>query len=161
MMFNTRRLLSCILVTTLAAAAEPAATQGPRFAWPLRGSITSPFGPTRTRTHHAGIDIAGKAGDPIRAAADGRVVHIADNARYGLLVVVEHDGGYATWYAHASDLYVAKGDVVTRGQVLALVGESGNARGTHLHFEVRRNGRPVDPLPFLEASRIAGRSGGQ
>src|SRR6266850_160310 len=152
-MLDTRPFLFCMLVTTLAVAADPVATPAPRFAWPLRGSVTSPFGATSTRAHHAGIDIAGAAGDSILAAADGRVVHIADNARYGLLVVVEHDGGYATWYGHASDLFVAKGDVVTRGQVLALVGETGNARGTHLHFEIRRNGRPVDPLPLLEAPR--------
>ncbi len=133
-------------------AAGPRATS-PRFAWPLNGRVTSPFGPSSKRAHHAGIDIDGAVGDPIRAAADGEIARIADHPRYGLLVVVVHDGGFATWYGHATDLFVGKGDTVTRGQVIALVGETGNARGTHLHFEVRRNSRPVNPIPFLPASR--------
>lgn len=120
------------------------------IAWPVKGPVTSRFGASEKRSHHSGIDIAGDIGDPIHAAADGRVLRIADHVHYGLLVVIEHDGGYATWYGHASALEVRKGDTVTRGQVIAHVGETGNARGIHLHFEVRRNGRPVDPLPFLK-----------
>jgi murein DD-endopeptidase MepM/ murein hydrolase activator NlpD len=122
-----------------------------RYAWPVKGPVTSPFGATaRRKDRHSGIDIAGDIGDPIHAAADGRVARIADNPHYGLMVVIEHVGGHATWYGHASHLAVRRGDVVTRGQVIAHVGETGNARGTHLHFEVRRNGRPIDPLPFLK-----------
>lgn len=124
----------------------------PRFAcaWPVRGHVTSRFGSTEKRSGHSGIDIAGDIGDPIHAAATGSVLRIADHAHYGLLVVISHDNGYATWYGHASHLAVRKGDTVTRGQVIAHVGETGNARGIHLHFEVRRNGRPIDPLPFLK-----------
>jgi len=132
-------------------AKKTEAPRGPRFTWPLRGRVTSPFGASSKRARHAGIDIDGEGGDPILAAADGEIVRIAENPRYGLLVVVAHARGYATWYAHASDLFVRKGDSVKGGQVIALVGESGNAHGSHLHFEVRRNGRPVDPLPFLAA----------
>ncbi len=132
----------------------PVGRQGPVFSWPLRGRVTSPFGSTSKRKRHAGLDIDGDSGEEIRAAADGRVARIADNARYGLLVVVEHDGGYATWYGHASGLLVGKGDHVGRGQVIALVGKTGNAHGSHLHFEIRRNGAPVDPIAFLE-SRVA------
>jgi len=129
----------------------PVPSAAARFAWPVNGPVTSPFGATAGRKdRHSGIDIAGDIGDPIQAAADGRVLRIADHAHYGLLVVIEHDGGYATWYGHASALEVRKGNAVTRGQVIAHVGETGNARGTHLHFEVRRNGRLVDPLPFLK-----------
>ena len=133
------------------AGALPVPSAAARFAWPVDGPVTSPFGATAGRKdRHSGIDIAGDTGDPIYAAADGRVLRIADHAHYGLLVVIEHDGGYATWYGHASALEVRKGNAVTRGQVIAHVGETGNARGTHLHFEVRRNGRLVDPLPFLK-----------
>jgi len=130
-------------------AEPPRPPAEPSLGWPLEGRVTSPFGSSARRKHHAGIDIDGKAGQPIRAARDGRVARVADNARYGLLVVVEHEDGYATWYAHASGLAVVRGDEVTAGQVIAYVGTSGNARGSHLHFEVRRHGRPVDPLPFL------------
>ncbi len=136
--------------TEVLPLAPPAAREGPAFSWPLLGRVTSPFGSTDKRKRHAGVDIDGDSGEEIRAAADGRVARIADNARYGLLVVVDHGGGYATWYAHASGLLVGKGDQVSRGQVIALVGKTGNAHGSHLHFEVRRNGQPVDPLPFLE-----------
>lgn len=153
---DTRLALTCILVlmmtvghvsTTTAAAGR---SQAPLFSWPVKGPVTSPFGATEKRSHHSGIDIAGDVGDPIHAAADGRVLRIADHVHYGLLVVIEHDSGYATWYGHASALEVRKGDMVTRGQVIAHVGETGNARGIHLHFEVRKNGRPVDPRPFLK-----------
>lgn len=122
----------------------------PPFSWPLRGQITSPFGPSKTRTHHAGIDISGDERDPIRAAASGRVSKVADDPRYGLMLVIEHGGGYATWYGHTSALLVGKGDTVSRGQPIALVGDTGNAHGTHLHFEIRGAGRPVNPVPLLE-----------
>lgn len=129
------------------------------FSWPIRGTITAPFGRTRTRTHHSGIDIDGRTGDPIHAAADGRVVRAGRAANYGLLVVLAHDGGYTTWYGHASRLLVRKGDEVGRGQVIALVGQTGNARGSHLHFEVRRSNRPMNPLAFLEPGRGVVRAG--
>jgi murein DD-endopeptidase MepM/ murein hydrolase activator NlpD len=139
---------------------KPLPSPASRFAWPLGGCITSPFGDTGTRAHHAGIDIDGKRGDPIRAAADGRVVRIDDDPHYGLLVVLEHADGYATLYAHASCLLVGEGEYASRGRVIALVGESGNARGTHLHFEIRRNGRAVDPFPFMAKRRAAVQVGG-
>ena len=138
------------------AAAPAPAPRGARFVWPLKGRVTSPFGPSPKRAHHAGIDIDGEAGDEIRAAADGEILKIAENPRYGLMVVVQHRGGYETWYGHASDLFVRKGDNVKSGDVIALVGESGNARGSHLHFEVRRNGRPMNPLPHMGARDVTG-----
>jgi len=133
-----------------ALGGETAKDQAPPFSWPLRGRVTSPFGPSKTRSHHSGIDISGDERDPIRAAASGRVIKVADNAAYGLMLAVDHGGGYATWYGHTSALLVGKGDAVRRGQPIALVGDTGNAHGTHLHFEIRRNGRPVNPIPLLK-----------
>jgi murein DD-endopeptidase MepM/ murein hydrolase activator NlpD len=124
----------------------------PRFSWPLVGRVTSPFGPSRDRRHHPGIDIAGEAGTPILAASEGRVVRVANNPRYGPLVVIDHGRGFATWYRNATDPLVARGDRVSAGQQIALIGESGSARRTHLHFELRRRGQPVDPLPFLQGA---------
>jgi len=140
---------------------KPQRSLASRFAWPLGGCITSRFGASGTRAHHAGIDIDGDEGDPIRAAAEGRVVRIEADPHYGLLVVVEHADGYSTLYAHASDLVAGEGEWVKRGQVIALVGNSGNARGTHLHFEIRLNGLAVDPFPFLAASRPGKSVGGK
>lgn len=88
-------------------------------------------------------------------------MRIANNPRYGRLVVIDHGGGFATWYRHASDPLVARGDRVSAGQQIAVVGEAGNARRTHLHFEVRRRGHPVDPLPFLEGDTTSKRASAQ
>lgn len=124
-----------------------------RLTWPLGGSITSRFGVARgRRSHHAGLDIDGEQGDPIRAAADGRVREAGRGGLYGKYLLIDHGDGLQTLYAHASRLLVKRGQRVVAGEPVALVGRSGNARGTHLHFEVRRDGRPVDPLPFLRGS---------
>src|SRR5882724_2886889 len=93
-----------------------------RFDWPLRGRITSPFGATGRRRHHTGIDIDGEEGDPILAAADGRVERVVNDPKYGRLVIVAHGGGYATWYAHASEVLVVEGDPIEQGQEIARVG---------------------------------------
>jgi LysM repeat protein len=131
---------------------------GPRFAWPLIGSVTSRFGVIKRDHRHVGIDIDGDEGEPVAAAADGRVSRTIGDAQYGLLVILDHPDGYETWYAHASRVLVSDGDMVKAGQSIALVGDSGNARGTHLHFEVRRNGRPVDPMSFLTRASAAKRA---
>lgn len=121
-----------------------------RLSWPLQGPLTSRFGVSRGRSsHHAGLDIDGEKGDPIHAAAAGRVLEAGRGGRYGNYVLIDHGEGLQTLYAHASRLLVKRGQRVVVGDEIALVGQSGNARGTHLHFEVRRNGRTVDPLPYL------------
>lgn len=122
----------------------------PRFAWPLEGAITSKFGPRGKRGQpHEGIDIDGRTGDLVRAAADGKVVKAGYGGGYGRMVVIDHGGGVETVYAHASKLLVRKGQRVRKGDPVCGVGMSGNARGSHLHFEVRRDGRAVNPAGIL------------
>ncbi|EAX46854.1 peptidase M23B [Thermosinus carboxydivorans Nor1] len=122
--------------------------------WPASGPITSPFG---WRTHpifgtarfHSGIDIGADYGDPV-AAADGGVVVYADwMGGYGKTVIIDHGGGISTLYAHNSELLVSEGQRVRKGQPIARVGSTGYSTGPHLHFEVRQNGSPVNPLGYL------------
>jgi murein DD-endopeptidase MepM/ murein hydrolase activator NlpD len=119
-----------------------------RFEWPVRGRITSRFGWRRSRMHE-GVDIAARSGTPVRAAEAGRVIYASRLGGYGKVVVVRHDGPYETVYAHNRRFRVKKGARVRKGEVLAEVGETGNASAPHLHFEVRRNDDPRDPLLFL------------
>ena len=118
------------------------------IAWPLDGLITGGFGQRGRHHHHDGIDIDGVLGEEVRAVAAGVVVRSGSEARYGKTVVIDHGNGLTTLYAHASRLLVREGDEVEQGETIAEVGATGNARGTHLHFEVRRDGRPVDPIPY-------------
>ena len=121
-----------------------------RLSWPLQGRVTSGYGVSRgSRAHHAGVDIDGDSGDPIYAAAGGRVLEAGRGGEYGSYVLIDHGDGLQTLYAHASHLLVKRGQEIDAGTEIARVGRSGNARGTHLHFEVRQAGRAVDPLPYL------------
>ncbi len=129
---------------------------GGKMLWPSAASryISSYFG---MRIHpiykyprmHNGIDIAAAGGTNILAAADGKVIEATYNSGYGNYIVIDHGGGVSTLYAHASRRIAKVGDRVSRGQVIALVGTTGNSTGNHLHFEVRINGNPVNPLNYL------------
>jgi murein DD-endopeptidase MepM/ murein hydrolase activator NlpD len=131
-------------------AIAPAAALRRRWQqWPSRGIITSRFG-FRGRRHHHGIDIAAPVGTPIFAVQAGRVKFVGRMGGYGLLVVLDHGGGLTTWYGHASRIPVAVGDEIRGGQVIAAVGTTGNVTGPNVHFEVRRNDVPLDPLKFLQ-----------
>ncbi|HET8948292.1 MAG TPA: M23 family metallopeptidase, partial [Candidatus Polarisedimenticolia bacterium] len=130
---------------------EARTAAAPALAWPIQGLITAPFGRRGKEDHHEGIDIDGQTGDPIHAAASGTVVFAGTHGDYGRTVVIDHGDGLRTVYAHASILKVQEGDPVRIGETIAEVGHSGNARGSHLHFEVRRDGRPVNPIPFLRS----------
>jgi len=130
------------------------APQAVHLAWPLRGAITASFGPRGRHARHEGIDIDGQKGDAIRAAASGTVIRAGSAGSYGRMVVLDHGDGLLTLYAHASRLLVQAGDHVRTGTEIAEVGGTGNARGTHLHFEVRRRDRAVNPLPFLRGPAI-------
>ena len=124
------------------------------MVWPLVGQITSRFGWRRLSVGgsnmHNGLDIDGRTGDPIRSATSGVVTFSGWRAGYGNLVVVE-SGNTEYWYAHASALIAQVGEHVSPGQLIARVGATGVATGAHLHFEIRVDGRPIDPLPVLEA----------
>jgi murein DD-endopeptidase MepM/ murein hydrolase activator NlpD len=118
------------------------------FIWPVNGPVVSPFG-MRWGRLHAGIDIAASSGTPIRAAAAGRVVYSGWMSGYGNLVAIDHGGGISTAYAHQSSIAVGNGQLVSQGQTIGYVGCTGHCFGPHLHFEVRINGTPVDPLGYL------------
>lgn len=121
---------------------------------PVDAEITSEFG---WRTHpilgyqkfHAGIDFGADSGTTIRAAAAGVVIYAQWYGGYGNSVIVDHGGGITTLYAHAEGFYVAEGATVQKGQPIAAVGSTGFSTGPHLHFEVRQNGEPIDPVPYL------------
>jgi murein DD-endopeptidase MepM/ murein hydrolase activator NlpD len=117
------------------------------FIWPVNGTLTSGFG-WRWGRMHEGIDIAAPAGTPIRAAAAGAVIYAGWMGGYGNLTIIDHGGGIATAYAHQSAIYVGGGSV-SQGQTIGAVGTTGSSTGNHLHFEVRVNGTPVDPLGYL------------
>jgi lipoprotein NlpD len=119
---------------------------GIRLSWPAKGKVVEDFVDGKNK----GIDIAGKLGDPIQAASDGRVVYAGNSLRgYGNLVIVKHDNTYLTAYAHNRNLLVKEGDAVRKGQKIAEMGDT-DANSVRLHFELRVNGKPVDPLPFLQ-----------
>lgn len=124
-----------------------------RFAWPLEGRILEPFGGGgRGGQRNDGVKIAARLGDPVRAAAAGEVVYAGDEIQgYGELVLIRHSDRWVTAYAHNARLRVREGDQVSQGQVIAEAGESGSAREPQLHFEIRRNVTPVDPLRYLPA----------
>ena len=127
------------------------------FCWPAPSytRISSPYG---WRTHpiygtkkmHTGVDLAAPGGSNILAADGGTVISAGWNGGYGNCVVVDHGGGISTLYAHASRLCVSKGDSVTRGQVIAKVGTTGNSTGNHLHFEVLISGKHTNPMPYIQ-----------
>jgi murein DD-endopeptidase MepM/ murein hydrolase activator NlpD len=115
--------------------------------WPVSGPITSGFG-WRWGRMHEGIDIGAACGTPIHAAASGTVIYSGWMSGYGNFVVIDHGNGLATAYGHQSAIYVSGGSV-SQGQVIGAVGSTGHSTGCHLHFEVRVNGTPVNPLNYL------------
>jgi len=127
------------------AKSEVVAEPGIRLSWPAKGKVTGEFNET-----NKGIDIAGKVGEPVLAAADGKVVYAGNSLRgYGNLVIVKHDNTYLTAYAHNSKLLVKEGDSVRKGQKIAEMGDT-DTNAPKLHFELRVNGKPVNPTPYLQ-----------
>ena len=133
-----------------ASAPEPVKTEvvaepGIRLSWPAKGKVTGEFSET-----NKGIDIAGKVGEPVLAASDGKVVYAGNSLRgYGNLVIIKHDNTYLTAYAHNRALLVKEGDAVKKGQRIAEMGDT-DATSVKLHFELRVNGKPVNPTPYLQ-----------
>jgi murein DD-endopeptidase MepM/ murein hydrolase activator NlpD len=116
--------------------------------WPIRGVLYGRFG-KKGKEPHDGIDLAAPAGTPVKTAAPGTVLYAGEQHGYGLIVIVDHGKGLVTLYAHNRDLRVRAEQKVREGQVVATVGDSGATSGPHLHFEVRQDGKPVDPLDHL------------
>ena len=120
------------------------------FLWPAEGRVISRFGSKPGGMHNDGINIAVPMGTAVRAAQNGVVAYAGNELRgYGNLVLIRHNGGWMTAYAHNDALLVGKGDVVTRGQVISRSGKSGRVSRPQAHFEIRRNGEPQDPLRLL------------
>ncbi|MCL5743194.1 MAG: M23 family metallopeptidase [Acidobacteria bacterium] len=126
--------------------------------WPVNGRLQSWFG-RRTDpfsgdegVFHRGVDIVAPAGTPVRAAADGVVVHAGFLGGYGRLVVIDHGNGLQTYYAHLSRSVVIPGQEIRRGEVLGAVGATGRATAPHLHYEVRQHGNPVNPTTYLKTA---------
>jgi murein DD-endopeptidase MepM/ murein hydrolase activator NlpD len=146
--------IQSLLASNTSAPGAPATYTGGQFAWPAAGPLTSPYG---WRVHpifgdrrlHSGIDIGAPYGSTVIAAEEGVVAYVGTMSGYGNVVVIDHGGGIATTYNHLSGFSVGSGQGVSRSQPIAAVGCTGYCTGPHLHFEVRINGSPVDPLPYL------------
>ena len=134
-------------------AAIPGTTSSDeRFQWPIQGKIISRFGAKNGGQHNDGINIAAKEGAKVYAADSGTVAYAGNELKgFGNLLLIRHTDGWITAYAHNEKLLVKKGDKVTRGQPIALVGATGNVNSPQLHFEIRRGSDPVDPLQHLAA----------
>ena len=167
---NVRQVAAGLAALGLMAAlggqqAAPAAGAPGRLSWPLAAwVVTQPYGCTTfalepaaawcpTGHYHSGVDMAAPAGTTVCAAAGGRVRVGWNPGGYGLYVVVDHGGGISTLYGHLAATAIPDGGAVAPGGELGRVGSTGLSTGPHLHFEVRRDGRPVDPTPWLPASR--------
>jgi murein DD-endopeptidase MepM/ murein hydrolase activator NlpD len=134
-------------------ASRAAAAARPTIVWPAAGAITGVFGERRGSRGHVGLDIDGETGDPVWAAARGTVAWAgrapAGYSGYGVIVLIDHGDGLQTLYAHLSALAVATGQVVEAGDHVGSIGTTGNVTGSHLHFEVRRNGVIGNPTEWL------------
>jgi lipoprotein NlpD len=128
-----------------ASKPEMVAEPGIRLSWPAKGKVTDEFS-----DKNKGIDIAGKVGESVQAASDGNVVYAGNSLRgYGNLIIIKHDNTYLTAYAHNSKLLVKEGDNVRKGQKIAEMGDT-DTNSPKLHFELRVNGKPVNPTPYLQ-----------
>ena len=143
-------LVALALACGLEAHAEDLKGAAPpereRFRWPIRGPIVAPF----KADANDGVDIAAPVGEPVHAAADGQCIAATEELKtFGKLVALSHANGAVTVYADLKEIDVSEGDKVRRGQVVGKSGESGAVASPRLHFELRRDGKPIDPLPFM------------
>ncbi len=137
------------------SSAPPPPRSGRRFAWPVNGKIISQFGGKTGGRYNDGINIRARSGTAIRAAENGVVAYSGNELPgFGNLLLIRHDGGWMTAYAHNQENFVKPGQRVKRGQLVARVGESGSVDQAQLHFEVRKGKRAVDPLRYLSSSTL-------
>ena len=162
-MLKERQAARAAAAAAAATAAQSSGGQGAsdnwvqgtgQLGWPVSGEITSPYGyrvhPIWVTTiYHSGIDIGVDEGTPVHAADGGVVVWSGWMGGYGYAVVIDHGNGLSTLYGHNSELAVDEGQSVAKGQVISYAGSTGNSTGPHVHFEVRVNGDPVDPMGYL------------
>lgn len=162
-MLKERQAARAAAAAAAAAAAQSSGGQGAsdnwvqgtgQLGWPVSGEITSPYGYRvhpiwGTTIYHSGIDIGVDEGTPVHAADGGVVVWSGWMGGYGYAVVIDHGNGLSTLYGHNSELAVDEGQSVVKGQVISYAGSTGNSTGPHVHFEVRVNGDPVDPMGYL------------
>lgn len=134
--------------SSAAVPPQPGVPSAAGFVWPVQGVLTSSFG-WRWGRMHEGIDVAVGSGTPVVASATGTVIVAGWTGGYGNLVVIDHGNGLATAYAHNTNVTVGYGQAVAQGQLIAYSGSTGNSTGPHVHFEVRVNGAPADPLGYL------------
>jgi murein DD-endopeptidase MepM/ murein hydrolase activator NlpD len=135
-----------------AAPTKPVApTSAPTFLLPVEGRILSDFGPKSGGLHNDGINIAAPLGTPIRATADGTVAYAGDGLPgFGNLVLIKHDDGWTSAYAHAKSIAVKRGDTVRQGQIIGEIGATGTVTEPQLHFELRQHDRAVDPKKMVQ-----------
>lgn len=138
------------------APADAAPNGAPGFRWPARGRIINNYGARVNGSTNDGIDLAVPEGTPVRSADDGVVAYAGNELKgYGNLVLVRHANGFVTAYANGSELLVKRNDQVHKGQVILKSGQTGNAATPQLHFEIRKNSAPVDPMQYLPADKTA------
>jgi lipoprotein NlpD len=131
---------------TAAVARDPEAID---FIWPAKGGVLAKFAEPNSK----GVDIGGKAGDPVVAAASGQVLYVGTGIRgFGKLIVIRHENSFSSVYAHNREILVKEGQSVTRGQRIAELGDT-DADRPKLHFEIRKSGKPVDPMQYLPGER--------
>ena len=136
--------------TNLTSRSVSYSSASPDFRWPVNGDIIEPFGTTARGIHNDGVNIAANAGDSVRASQDGEVAFVGSGLKaFGNLVLVKHQGGWITAYAHLGDVSVSEGDSVDRGDILGVVGQTGRVDSPQLHFEIRRSREPVNPEEFI------------
>jgi len=136
------------------AAKSADATAGlPTFRWPVRGRVIAGYGAKTSGKQNDGINVAVPEGTPVKAADDGVVTYAGNELKgYGNLVLIKHNNGYVTAYAHTSELLVKRGDTIKRGQIIAKSGQTGEVQSPQLHFEIRKGSTPVDPTQFLNGA---------
>lgn len=120
------------------------------FTWPVEGEVIAEFGPSQRGIHNDGINIAAKQGVKVGAAAKGRVAFVGSNIKsFGRLVLIKHDGGIITAYAHLGEITVKEGEIVKVGQAIGSIGKSGRVESPQLHFEIRKSRQPIDPRSLI------------
>ncbi len=130
--------------------AKPPPLAAKHFLWPAEGKLLSSFGPKEGGLHNDGINFAVPRGEPLRAAENGVVAYAGNELPgYGNLLLIRHAGGWMSAYAHNEKLLVERGEIVERGQVISRAGSTGNVSSPQTHFELRRNGKPVNPIKYL------------